>query len=231
MANEPTINVGDKERLVSLAGGGALVAAGLMRRGASGALMAFVGGTLMYRGATGHCTVCALMDKGTRPAGKGELSRDVPGHGGILVEKTITIDKSPEELYAFWRKLENLPRIMDHLESVVETDATHSNWIAKAPAGTTVSWSAEIIRDEPNHYIAWRSQEGADVPNSGSVRFNADGDRGTLVRVIFEYKPPAGALGAVVAKLFGEEPNQQVESDLQRFKQFMETGEGATTDG
>ena len=226
MANEPTINVGDKERLASLAGGGALVAAGLMRRGLGGYLLAFVGGTLMYRGATGHCSVCAAMNKGTKPAGKRELSRDVPGHGGILVEKSVTVDKSPEELYAFWRKLENLPRIMQHLETVIETDATHSNWIAKAPAGTTVSWGAEIIRDEPNHYIAWRSLENSDVANSGSVRFvpNEQGN-GTIVRVIFEYKPPAGALGAVIAKLFGEEPNQQVESDLMRFKELMESGE------
>jgi uncharacterized membrane protein len=146
------------------------------------------------------------------------------------VTRTVSINKSPEELYSFWRKLENLPQFMNHLESVEEKDATHSHWVAKAPAGTHVSWDAEIVRDNPNELIAWRSTEDSTVPNSGSVRFVAAPEgRGTEVKVNIEYQPPAGVLGAIVAKLFGEEPQQQVNEDLLRFKQLWKRARSPPT--
>ena len=121
---------------------------------------------------------------------------------------------------------------MNHLESVRVIDTRRSHWVAKAPAGTTVEWDAEIIADKPNEMIAWRSLEGAEVDNSGSVHFErASGSRGTVVRVEMHYRPPAGVLGAKIAKLFGEEPEEQVAADLLRFKQVMETGEIARTEG
>jgi uncharacterized membrane protein len=151
---------------------------------------------------------------------------------GVPVEKSLIINRSPEECYRFWRSLENLPRFMQHLEAVQVIDEKRSHWIAKAPAGTKVEWDAEITEDRPNQMLAWRSLDGADVPNSGTVRFEpAPSERGAILRVSMQYDPPAGRLGATIAKLFGEEPQQQVNDDLRRFKQLLETGEIPTTAG
>ncbi|HJQ24303.1 MAG TPA: SRPBCC family protein [Blastocatellia bacterium] len=147
-------------------------------------------------------------------------------HGAVMAVNTITINRPPEEVYRFWRDFRSLPRFMSHLESVQVTDEKRSHWVAKAPAGHTVEWDAEIVEDQPNRLIAWRSLEGADVDNSGTVRFDpAPGNRGTEVRVEVEYNPPAGALGAAVARLFGEAPEEQIKGDLRRLKQVLETGE------
>lgn len=226
------VNIGKKDRMASMIGGGALALFGLSKRSVGGTLAALLGGTLIYRGMTGHCDVCAALGKTQNEetfGGAHSQSREIPGHGGVLVHKVVTINKPADELYAFWRKLENLPRFMNHLESVEETDATHSHWVAKAPAGTSVSWDAEIIRDNPSELIAWRSTPDSTIPNSGSVRFVSKGSE-TEVKVNLEYQPPGGTIGALFAKLFGEEPQQQVNEDLLRFKQLMETGE-ITTNG
>jgi uncharacterized membrane protein len=152
--------------------------------------------------------------------------------GGTKVKKSIIINGTPEELYQFWRELENLPRIMNQLESVRETDDKRSHWVAKAPAGESVEWDAEITEDRANERIAWRSIEGSEVDNSGSVEFEtAPGGRGTIVRVEIEYNPPGGALGAAVAKLFGKDPGQQAAEALRCFKQVMEVGEVVVSDG
>ncbi|HEX8774887.1 MAG TPA: SRPBCC family protein [Pyrinomonadaceae bacterium] len=152
--------------------------------------------------------------------------------GANQVKQSMIINRSPEEVYGFWRRLENLPRFMRHLESVQETGTGRSHWVAKAPAGSSVEWDAEITEDRPNELIAWRSLEGADVDNSGSVRFEpATGGRGTVVHVEMEYNPPGGVLGALVAKLFGEEPGQQAQESLRTLKQVMETGEIIVSDG
>ena len=145
---------------------------------------------------------------------------------GTRVRKSITVNRSADEVYAFWRNFENLPRFMKHLESVQTTGDGRSHWKASAPAGKTVEWDAVTTEDRPNELIAWRSVEGADVPNSGEVRFvAAPGGRGTEIHVDLRYDPPAGKLGALFAKLFGEEPSQQVSGDLRRFKQVLEVGE------
>ena len=147
------------------------------------------------------------------------------------VTKAITVNRSPDEVYRFWRNFENLPQFMSHLESVRVIDDRRSHWKAKAPAGKSVEWDAQITQDIPGELIAWESLEGADVANAGSVRFaNAPGGRGTELVVNMHYDPPAGPLGAVVARLFGEEPGQQVDGDLRRFKQVMETGEVVRSD-
>lgn len=149
----------------------------------------------------------------------------------VRVEKVATINRPIHEVYQFWRNFENLPRFMRHLESVEVLDGRRSRWRAKAPAGMTVEWEAEILQDREQEWIAWRSLEGSQVPNSGSVRFTpAPGGRGTEVRVQLQYSPPAGRVGRLVAKLFGEEPELQVREDLRRFKQLMETGEIPVSD-
>lgn len=147
------------------------------------------------------------------------------------VTKVVTINRPPDEVYRAWRRLEDLPRFMAHLESVSVLDDRRSHWVATGPAGATVEWDAEIIEDRPNERIAWRSLSGAEVDHAGAVEFTpAPGDRGTEVRVEMGYDAPGGRFGVGLAKLFGEEPGQQAEGDLQRFKQVMETGEVVHSD-
>jgi len=150
---------------------------------------------------------------------------------GVRVERAATINRPIEEVYNFWRNFQNFPRFMRHVESVEILGERFSRWRAKGPAGMTVEWEAEMIEDRDD-WIAWRSMEGADVQNSGSVRFQrAPGVRGTEVRVQLEYYPPAGALGRGIAWLFGEEPAQQIADDLRRAKQLLETGEIPLSEG
>jgi uncharacterized membrane protein len=155
-----------------------------------------------------------------------------PINGPLHVERSITIDRPPEDLYRFWRNFETLPRIMNHLISVLEFAPGRSHWVARGPGGLRLEWDAEITADRPNELIAWCSLEGADVDNAGCVRFEpARGGRGTVVRVEMDYQPPAGMIGATIARLFGESPDKQVAVDLHRLKQLMETGEIARTLG
>ena len=150
----------------------------------------------------------------------------------MRTKNAITIRRSPAEVYEYWRNFANLPQFMYHLESVEVSGETRSHWVAKGPAGTSVEWDAEIVEDAPGQLIAWRSIEGAAVRNSGVVGFAAaPAGQGTEVIVDIEYSPPGGAVGAVVAKLFGEEPEQQVRDDLRRFKQVLETGEVVLSEG
>lgn len=212
--------VSDTERWASVIGGGAMVLMGLRERSLRGALMAVAGGGLAFHGATGQKNL------------KDTVTDAVGANKSIKVEKTVTINRSAEELYNFWHNFENLPTFMKHLQSVQVIDATRSHWVANAPAGQTVQWDADIIGDIPNQMIAWASAEGADIDNSGFVRFQpAPADRGTEVKVVLEYAPPGGAVTAAIAKLFGEEPEQQIGDELRRFKQLMEAGEIATTEG
>gem|GEM_PF-194152 len=231
------------ERLVSVAAGGALAAYAYRRKDWAALGLGVVGGALIERGVSGHCGVYDAM--GLTSAGEGDRGAALPHrdeggltrqHGGSAtvdakkakrVIQTFTIfGRMPGELYDYWRKLENLPRVLQHLESVKELDNRRSHWKAKAPAGTSVEWDAEIINDVPGEVIAWRSLPGASVPNAGAVTFReAPGGRGTEIKVNLEYEPPLGKLGVAVAKLFGEEPSVQVREDLRRYKALMEAGE------
>jgi len=215
------INVGSSERIASVLGGSLVALFGMRRRSNFGALVAILGGGLVYRGMTGHCPAYSYLGKNTAQ-GRRARPEEFYDHG-VRIEDMVAIDKPAEELYRFWRNFENLPRFMDHLESVKVIDNNRSHWVAKAPAGQHVEWDAEIINDVPNETIAWHSTENADVQSTGSVRFvKATDGQGTEVHFNFQYLPPAGELGRLVAKLFGEEPGQQVRDDLQRFKQHIE---------
>jgi uncharacterized membrane protein len=217
-------NVGLPERLISSVVGGALISLGLSRRSLRGTLLAIGGAALVCRAITGRSMIYKAL--GINTANQGKAAVASVGHGqGIKVEKSITVDRPPEEVYRFWRNLENLPRFMNHLESVTDLDGRRSHWVAKAPAGTTVEWDAEIYNEKKNELIAWRSVENSDVNHAGSVRFEEAPDgRGTEVKVVINYQAPAGKLGTAVARLFGEEPEKQLEEDLPRFKQLMEAG-------
>jgi uncharacterized membrane protein len=229
-----SVNIGQTERWASAIGGGALALYGVTRGSLGGIALALLGAALVQRGYSGHCNVYEAI--GYNTSGEEGLRNSenvsVPAGRGIRVEKAVTINRSPEELYSFWRNFENLPRFMNHLESVRLTGEKTSHWVAKAPAGTSVEWDAEIYNEKDNELIAWRTLENADVASAGSVHFeSASGGRGTVVRVILKYDPPAGKIGAFVARLFGENPEQQIDEDLRRFKQLIETGEVATTEG
>lgn len=220
------INVGDTERQVSVAAGSILTILGLKHGGFGGLVAAALGGGLLYRGATGSCPAYSALDIDT--------ADDAQHKHGIHIEQAFLINRSPEDLFAFWRDFKNLPRIMTHLERVDVIDDRRSHWVARFPnfGGKQLEWDAEITSEEPNAMIGWRSLESADVQNSGAVRFApAMGDRGTEVHVFMDYIPPAGTLGNWIAKLFGENPSRVIREDLRNFKRIMEMGEILTTNG
>ncbi len=153
------------------------------------------------------------------------------GNQGIHASASCIVNLEPEEVYTFWRNFENFPRFMRHIESVEDLGNARSHWVAKGPAGMNVEWDAMIIADDPGTVITWRSLENSDVDNAGAVRFErAAGGRGTIVKVNIQYNPIGGIVGAGIARLFGEEPNQQLDDDLRRFKQVMEIGEVVVSD-
>jgi uncharacterized membrane protein len=150
----------------------------------------------------------------------------VPADEGIRVDEAVTIDRPIAEVYSFWSRLENLPRFMRHVESVVPLDEVHSHWRVKTIGGKVVQWDAEIIEKRENEMISWRSVPGADVDNAGSVWFTpVPGGNGTMVRVSLKYVPPAGKAGALIAKLFRSDAETEIEQDLQSLKCFLETGQ------
>lgn len=238
-------NVSPVERLISATAGGALLAYGLKQGGVIGALLSVVGGGVALRGVTGHCQVYGAMgiDRSNsdetaslnfKSSGKSKKSATYQQSllsGKVHVSKSLTINKSPAELYNFWHNFENLPQFMEHLESVKNTGEKRSHWKAKAPLGSSVEWDAEVTSDQENVRIGWRSLEGSDIANSGVVEFLPTTNRGTEVKVSLTYEAPGGQLGALLAKLFGEEPSQQVYGDLYRFKSLMESGEIMTVEG
>jgi len=155
----------------------------------------------------------------------------VPGNRGIKVVRAVTIRKPAAELYAFWRDLPNLMQVINHPVTITAPTRDESHWVVSAPFGN-VEWDAIIINDVPDKLIAWRSREGAEVQNAGSVRFeSAPGDEGTEVTVALEYNPPGGKLGAAIAKLTRDSASSQVYDCLRRFKALLEAGEIPTTDG
>jgi uncharacterized membrane protein len=223
-------NINDPERWVSVIAGSALAAYGLKMRSIPGIVISALGGMLVWRGATGHCMVYEALGVSSNTDEHGQVS--VPYGHGVRVEKAVTINAPVANVYAFWRNFENLPRFMHNLERVEVKDTTHSHWWAKGPAGTTVDWEAEIINEVPHELIGWRSIEGSKVDNAGSVHFTRLPDgRGTELKVVLRYDPPAGVLGATISKILGEDPAANVQEDLRRLKMLLETGEIATTEG
>ena len=193
--------------------GGALVAYGLSRKSKGGMLMAAAGGAVAY---TGYNQQGKLFSNGSRD----------------FARSTLIINASASEVFSFWRKFENLPRFMHHLESVTETSPSRSHWVALGPGNSRVEWTAEIVEETPNKLIAWRSVEGSDIQVDGSVEFReAPAGRGTFVDATIQYRPPAGKAGSVVAKLFGKDPSFLMEQDMRRFKALIEAGEIPTTEG
>ena len=222
-------NISQNERWFSLLAGGALTLYGLRRRSASGRAAAAAGAALLYRGWTGHCPVFASLgvnrasNRGTAAvADFGSHTRqDLGGARGIHVDASVRVGRPVHEVYRFWRDMENLPKFMRHLEQVSMREEGISHWVARGPAGIPVEWDARIINDVEDKVIGWQSLDGSTISTAGSVNFRGE-PGGTMVHVRFQYQPPGGALGAAVARLFGEEPNQTVREDLQRLKEMLE---------
>ncbi len=145
--------------------------------------------------------------------------------------RAIGIDRSPEEAYRFWRNFENLPTFMTYLESVRSTGDRRSHWVANGPMGSKIEWDAEVVSDEPNRLISWRSVNGATFPNTGSVRFeSAPGGRGTVVKAELNYAPQGGPLDSAIGSIIGEDIGSRIQHDLRNFKQMLELGEVTQSD-
>lgn len=217
------VNVGPAERKASVAGGAALAVSGLrsLAKGKylPGLAMMAAGGMFLYRGKTGHCDLYEAMGVDTVHT----------RNSGLHIEKVVTIGMPPQQVYEFWRNLENLPQFMKHIESVQVTGERSSHWKAAGPGGLTAEWDAEMMEDMPGQQISWHSVGSATVPNKGTVEFKqAPGNRGTEVRVSIDYYPPGGAAGRGAAKAAHGINAQQLEEDLKRLKQILEVGEETT---
>jgi uncharacterized membrane protein len=213
------VNVGDTERAFSLVSAGVAFYLALTRPTAAKLPLAAGGSYLLYRGLAGKDPVYELLN----------IQRSPLNMDHLIVRRAVTINRPRADVYAFWRNFENLPRFMQHLQAVQVSDngaGRHSHWVTAAPLGQTVEWDAEIVEEHANELIAWRSLPGSAIENSGRVTFrDAQGFGGTEVDVVLQYRPPLGSASIALARLFGEQPWQQVRDDLRRFKQVMETGE------
>lgn len=215
-----TRNVPSVERAGSIGLGAALALFGLSRRSLAGGLLVLAGVGLVARGATGHCALYRRLGINSRQSNE----TGVPGNKGIKTTQSIEIQRAPADVYSYWRKLENLPRFMEHLESVEELDAERSRWVVRGPLGRQLEWHARIVNEREGEMIAWESLPGAEVSNAGSVWFEPNESGGTRLKVALQYQPPAGVVGAAAAKLLGESPDERLASDLRRFREILERG-------
>ena len=214
-------SLGDVENLLALGTGALLLLVGATRRSAGGACLAASSAPLLYRGVTGRWPDL-LNGHARSDSGKAALA----GGRGVHVRESVRLEAPIADVYRFWRRLDNLPRFMTHLERVTEASDGTSHWVASGPAGLAVEWDAEIINEVENKVLAWRSLPGSDVVTAGSVNFHgARAGRSTQLSVHLQYAPPAGKAGALVASLFGREPSQTIREDLRHFKQLVEAGE------
>lgn len=225
-------NVARGERWASVLAGSALAVYGLDRRDRPGAAMALLGAVLLYRGATGRCPAYSALgvstahreqDRETMPHEPTSRAAVFRASDALKIEESIAVNRAPEELYALWKEPANLPRFMDWIERVEPIDALHARWIANGPAGTSISWVAEVINDVPNSILAWKSVDDADIRNAGSVHFRRTADGlGTEVTLIVEWLPPGGRAGMIVARLLGAAPERRVRQGLEKFKEMAE---------
>jgi uncharacterized membrane protein len=165
----------------------------------------------------------------TSKCGDAATAALIEPQGDHVVGRAVTINRPARELFAFWRDFANLATFMENVERVDVLDPKRSHWVVKAPGGRTVEWDARVTEEQDGALIAWTSEPGADVANSGRIEFRDAGTRGTVVVATIAYDPPGGTFGKLVAKLFQREPAIQARRDLRRFKQLMETGEIATS--
>jgi len=208
-------NINTGERVISIAAGGLLFYKGLTQafKHPFFALQeAAAGGFLLFRGATGYCPIYA------------KIGKDTTDPEAVSITERLVVDRPKEEIYQFWRKLENLSRFMKHLESVEQLDDNISHWKIKTPGSMlNISWNAEITREEENAYIGWQSVSGSQIDNAGKVEFkDAASGIGTELNIEINYFPPAGGIGHGAAKLLNGVFKKMVHDDIMNFKHYIE---------
>lgn len=218
----PIVNLGEGERYGSILGGAGLLLAGLARRGVGGVILGALGAMLITRGVSGHC---ALYERFRISGAKSERP-GVPDNVGITLERSVVIKRPREEVFAFWRDIQNLGGVMKHVERIESEDGLRSHWVVRTPWGRRLEWNAVVINEHPGEMIAWESLPGAKVQNAGAVWFEPEPHgNGTVVTVKLEYNPPWGLLGRLAGYLFGEEPGREIGEDLLALKKRLESGE------
>ena len=216
------VDLGQPERLVSTAAGGLLLLYSLRNPTPLNLVLGAVGAGLIYQGTVGRNVVETVRTG--QPL--------VAEPNGLRVKKSMTVNRSPDELYAFWRDLENLPRFMKHVRSVQRHGNGRSHWVVAGPRGTVFKWDAQITVDRPNEMIAWQTVPGSSVDHRGYVKFvPAPGSRGTEVHVALEYQPPGGEAGKLLGSLLGGITEQEIQEQIRNFKSIMEAGEIPTIKG
>ncbi|MFL5741000.1 MAG: SRPBCC family protein [Flavisolibacter sp.] len=218
LSGSGVVNVGQGERIASAAIGGWLLASGLnslLKNPINGLVKTALGGYLLYRGASGHCAVYSSLGK----------TKGISQTPAINIRTGLIVNKPKEEVYSFWRKLENLPLFMKHLAAVTEIDAKHSHWEAMVPGNIgKIKWNAEIVKEEPNYLIGWQSIPNSMINNAGKVMFHdALGGEGTELEVVISYHPPAGEIGAGLAKVLTPVFEKMIRQDVMNFKDYIET--------
>jgi uncharacterized membrane protein len=230
-ATESGLSIRPAERWISGIAGAALIAVGLGRKRFRGWLIP-LGGGLIACAVTGRWPGSVRLGRKTaRGAEPGEPASGRLQPSEFKVEQGVTISRPRDELFRFWRNLENLPRFMDHLQSVSVLDDRHSHWVVKGPAGVRLEWDAEITHEVEDELIAWRSLPGSDLDHRGAVHFSPVHNGGTEVRVILRYQVRGGTAANAITQILGERPSEQIVDDLRRFKQVMEAGEPVPASG
>lgn len=215
----PEKNISDLERIVSVLGGCYLLYDSLKNKRSIPEIGA--AGFMFFRGISGYCPA---SQAGAKLLNRSNDTRRSSGTN-VNIHTRLIVNRPVDEVYNFWRHLGNLPLFMEHLESVTVLGPTHSEWKAKLPGGIgTVSWNAEIVREEPHRYISWRSLSGSTIQNVGKVQFKDAGELGTLVHIVFSYHAPLGIAGEEIAKLLNPVFEKMVRKDVMGFKRYMETG-------
>jgi uncharacterized membrane protein len=214
MERKSSVNVSNTERIVSVLAGSYLAYRALSRAPKKYKLLA-PAAFLLYRGATGHCPGYSAIGK-----------RRLPDNAhNINIETSVIVNKPSDTVYAFWRKLENLPLFMKHLKSVKQQDAARSYWEAEIPGGLgAISWEAEILKDEPGNQLSWNSIEGSMIHNAGKVLFKDTANNGTELHVVISYQAPFGVAGEKVLSLLTPTFEKMIRKDILNFKEYIETG-------
>ncbi|ASZ14032.1 SRPBCC family protein [Chitinophaga pendula] len=209
------INVSKEGRIASLLAGALVINKAIRqvdRKPLRSLFKLALGGYMVYRGLSGNCPISGWAKR-----------RYGPHPHAINIRTALLIDKPREEVYYFWRQLENLPLFMNHLQSVKETSTSGSHWVALGPGGIgTLEWDAEIVREEAGRLLGWRSLPGSEISTAGRITFKDAIGGGTEMEIMISYRPPAGYVGTSLAWIFNPAFQHVVEKDIQHFKSFME---------
>ena len=223
MKRSASANVNNLERTASVVAGTALLVGAM--RGKRRTAKTIAGAGLVARGLSGYCPLNTLLG---RERQRDDTRKALAGDRGVRIEESITIRRAPQDLYTFWRQLQNLPQVFSHLCSVEVTGVRTSHWVMEGPGGTRLEWDAEVINDIKPELIAWRSLPGSDIASAGSVSFRENlrgGQDATDVIVVMQYDAPGGAAARAIAWLAGMEPARVVREELTRFKESFEFGD------